>query len=574
MKTIYLTLFGLMMSICAKAQYESYSVLADRAQDKLHNSFRSTNGSYYIENNGTSNTYFHYWWNAHALDVLVDAYLRTSDSKYVTRINTLVNNWSSNNGGSIYNDYYDDMEWFALSLFRAYEATGNGTFLTISTDLWNDIKTGENNNQGGGIAWRKTQLDYKNTPANAPAIIYACRRHQKWGHSWELTLATNLYTWLKNTLRESSGRINDGINRTGNSAIDYWQFTYNYGVFIGAALEMYQSTNNSAYLNDAIQTADFAIQSTELSTNGIFRNEGNGDAALFKGILVRYLALLANESAVPIAKRDAYKAVLEAQAQSIHATGFNRTYNLIGVDWATTPGSATWMSAHLSGIMMLEIAADLGFSAPVPPVTVYEHCSYTGSSVPLGVGSYTLSQLQALGVANDQVSSIKVQSGYQATLYQHHDFTGTSLVKSGDDTCLADDGFNDELSSIVISQVSTSRLGQDTVLNDEPNANIKSASGIDKQGNDLALSETDLVRTAFFPNPVVSGNFLKIQTGSHINHVEITLFDLTGRRFLHDAAQVSNGGVFISTAGLNPGSYILRLVENGVNVMTSKLMVK
>ena len=64
---------GIMLSITAIAQYESYATLADLAQDKLHNSFRSSNGSYYIENSGTSNTYFHYWWNAHALDVLVMA---------------------------------------------------------------------------------------------------------------------------------------------------------------------------------------------------------------------------------------------------------------------------------------------------------------------------------------------------------------------------------------------------------------------------------------------------------------------------------------------------------------------
>ncbi|TRX46364.1 glycosyl hydrolase [Fulvivirga sp. M361] len=428
MKILYLLLIGIMLSIEGMAQYESYATLADQAQDKLHNSFRSSNGSYYIEKNGTSNTYFHYWWNAHALDVLVDAYLRTNDSKYVTRMNTLVNGWSSNNGGSVYNDYYDDMQWLALSLFRAYEATGSAGFLTMSTNLWNDIKTGENSNQGGGIAWRKTQLDYKNTPANAPAIIYACRRHQKWGHSWELDLATDLYSWLKDKLREPSGRINDGINRTGNSSIDYWQFTYNYGTFIGAALEMYQSTNNSTYLNDAITTADFAIQSTEISTNGIFRNEGDGDAALFKGILVRYLALLAQEPAVSVTKRNAYKAVLEDQALSIHTNGFNRTYGTIGSDWTLTAGSSVWLSAQLSGIKTLEVAADLNLSTPTAPVVVFENCFNGGYAVPIGVGSYTLNQLQALGITNDQVSSISVQSGYQATLYEHHDFTGNSII--------------------------------------------------------------------------------------------------------------------------------------------------
>lgn len=548
MKTIYVILIGLITSINATAQYESYSDLANRAQDKLHNSFRSSSGSYYIENNGTSNTYFHYWWNAHALDVLVDAYLRTNDSKYVTRMNTLVNNWSNNNGGSIYKDYYDDMEWFVLSLFRAYEATGNSVFLNMSTSIWDDIKTGQNANQGGGIAWRKNQLDYKNVPANAPAIIYACRRHQKWGHTWELDLATSLYNWQKSTLRESSGRINDGINRTGNGAIDYWQFTYNYGVFIGAALEMYQSTNNSTYLNDAIATADFAIQSTEMSTNGIFRNEGNTDAGLFKGILARYLALLATESAVPLAKRNAYKAVLENQALAIHQHGFNRTYNLIGPDWSQNSGSSTFMSAQLSGIMMMEIAVDLGFSAPTPPVTVYGDCNYGGFSFTLGVGSYTLSQLQALGIANDAVSSIKVQNGHQATLYQHYNFTGNSIVISGDDACLVDNGFNDDMSSIVISQ-SGARLGHAIVDDKQP------------------LAEVD-----FFPNPINSGDLLKFNLNSTATNLEINVFDLMGKRML--VLPVSADRTSISTHGLMPGSYVVRLIEDGVRVTTSKLIVR
>lgn len=99
-------LMGITLSMSAIAQNESYATLADLAQDKPHNSFRSSKGSYYIENSGTGNTYFDYWWNAYALDVLVDAHLRTNDGKYVTRMNTLVNSWSSilylaENGGRI-----------------------------------------------------------------------------------------------------------------------------------------------------------------------------------------------------------------------------------------------------------------------------------------------------------------------------------------------------------------------------------------------------------------------------------------------------------------------------------------
>ena len=85
--------------------------------------------------------------------------------------------------------------------------------------------------------------------------------------------------------------------------------------------------------------------------------------------------------------------------------------------------------------------------------TIYQHCNYGGYSASLNPGSYTLSQLQSLGVVNDDISSIKVQSGFQVTMYQHDNFTGNTLTKSGDDACLVDDGFNDDVSSLVVSAV-------------------------------------------------------------------------------------------------------------------------
>ena len=84
-------------------------------------------------------------------------------------------------------------------------------------------------------------------------------------------------------------------------------------------------------------------------------------------------------------------------------------------------------------------------------VTLYQHCNYGGYAVSLNEGSYTLGQLQALGVSNDDISSLKIESGYQVTMYQNDGFTGNTVVKTGDDACLVDDGFNDDISSLVVS---------------------------------------------------------------------------------------------------------------------------
>lgn len=93
-------------------------------------------------------------------------------------------------------------------------------------------------------------------------------------------------------------------------------------------------------------------------------------------------------------------------------------------------------------------------SAPAGVATVYRDCNYAGGGVALPEGRYTLSQLQARGVLNDDVSSLRVNAGYQVTLYQNDNFGGASLTKTADTSCLIADGFNDRASSVVVAPVS------------------------------------------------------------------------------------------------------------------------
>jgi hypothetical protein len=94
-------------------------------------------------------------------------------------------------------------------------------------------------------------------------------------------------------------------------------------------------------------------------------------------------------------------------------------------------------------------------SAPVaegPSVTVYQHCDYGGYSVPLQVGTYTLSDLQNKGVVNDDLSSIKVPDGLKVLAFEHDNFGGSSWEFSGDDRCFVDRGLNDVVSSVRVEK--------------------------------------------------------------------------------------------------------------------------
>lgn len=338
----------------------TWAKTADSLQDVTYTTFISSNGKYFKQNN-TGNNNFNYWWNAHVMDVFVDGYLRTGDDAYKTKMKFLLNGIKETNGGSLPNEFYDDMEWLALSSLRAYEVTQDQQFLDASQLLWTDIKTGINSNQGGGIAWRKSQPVYKNTPANAPAIILASRLSRLLNKPEDLQTAESLYSWLKSTLVDpSSGLVWDGINRQGDGAVDKsWIFTYNQGTFIGAALELYKSTGSAGYLNDAVKTADNVIKDASISPGGLLKNENQGDGGLFKGILVRYLTLLIQEPALGETQRADYIRFLKYNAETFFTKGLSRPALMASPDWSKKPGESTDLSTQLSGLMLIEAAAAL-----------------------------------------------------------------------------------------------------------------------------------------------------------------------------------------------------------------------
>ncbi|WP_250464842.1 carbohydrate-binding protein [Microbulbifer litoralis] len=98
-----------------------------------------------------------------------------------------------------------------------------------------------------------------------------------------------------------------------------------------------------------------------------------------------------------------------------------------------------------------EIAAFRPTAGTGGPVVLSEHCNYGGYSVGLQAGSYNVADLNARGILNDDVSSIRVQNGYRAELFTDANFSGNRVVKTGDDNCLVNEGINDLTSSLIVS---------------------------------------------------------------------------------------------------------------------------
>lgn len=234
---------------------------------------------------------YSYWWHAHELDYLVDVYLRTKSKETLQLINSTIVNNIRLNGNTIKNDFYDDMLWNALAIERLYRETRDIEHKAYLMTLWEDIKLGYNEWCGGGVAWRKDMLWYKNTPANCPAIILASRMYNLNGKEEDLRFAKNVFDWqIENLFDHETGYVIDGMNRENDMKKDIdWKFTYCQGVFIGACLEMSKQFGNKAYLKYANMTID-NLDKMFLDENNILIDEGADDIGLFKGILARYLA--------------------------------------------------------------------------------------------------------------------------------------------------------------------------------------------------------------------------------------------------------------------------------------------
>jgi predicted alpha-1,6-mannanase (GH76 family) len=335
----------------------NWNTAADSSSNTLIYSFWNAAGNYFNDNNNGLQT-FNYWPQAHALDVVTDAYLRTNNNKYRTTMDAWYDGVKVKNGNTFYNVFYDDMEWIALAMLRTYGATQDEKFKTASIDIWKDIQTGWNTNAGGGISWKKDQLYSKNACSNGPACILAARLYQQFGDVKDKDWALKIYNWEKEVLfNPSNGAVADNIDSRTGVVNSSWIFSYNQGTFLGSALELYKITGEKGYLNDAIKAADYTLNSLVDSNDRLIKSEGTGDGGLFKGIFVRYFVQLILNPDLDAATKKRYTTFIKLNGETLWRTGTNKQLVLFGTYWKTKPESVTGLPEQLSGSMLIEAMA-------------------------------------------------------------------------------------------------------------------------------------------------------------------------------------------------------------------------
>lgn len=307
---------------------------------------------------------YHYWWQAHLLDCLVDAELRAPDAERRTVIRRLPTTVMVRNRFSLVNDYFDDVAWMALAMGRAATELGIDTgwrqfqLARHLHDAWDEAD--------GGIPWRRGDA-FRNVPANGSMAILMARLGR-------VNRARAAVEWIdRRLLDDATHLILEGVRP---DEVDRRIFTYNQGLVVGAELELVIRGDDPIRLHRLV-----AAIREHATRDGVLQECGGGDGGLFAAITARYLTrvarLLPGEDAASVATRERCVDMVTSSADAAwrHAAmGERGAY--FGPDWtrpAVVPGragvSATGggssvpaerdLSVQLAGWMVQELAASL-----------------------------------------------------------------------------------------------------------------------------------------------------------------------------------------------------------------------
>ncbi|MEO8814080.1 MAG: glycoside hydrolase family 76 protein [Mycobacterium sp.] len=288
--------------------------------------------------------HWHYWWQAHLLDCLLDAQLRDPQPERVRRIQRQIRTHRLRNVGSWTNDYYDDMAWLALALERAQRVAGVDRQRALNT-LTRQLVESWVPEDGGGIPWRK-QDQFFNAPANGPGGIFLARYGDR------LKRAQKMADWIDAMLIDPETHlVFDGIKA---GSLVRAQYTYCQGVVLGLETELAVRTGlkDRARHSARVHRLVAAVEQ-HMAPNGVIKGAGGGDGGLFGGITARYLAVVATalpgDSAADVAARNTARGLVLSSAKS--AWDYRQSVNglpLFGAFWdraAELPGADSGQAA-------------------------------------------------------------------------------------------------------------------------------------------------------------------------------------------------------------------------------------
>lgn len=313
---------------------------------------------------------WHYWWQAHALEVLLDGH-EAGDRRYDPLVGRLLAGMQRRAGVLTAVRATDDRAWLGLAFARAHDLglCGPQPALALCLSVLADRDPAL-----GGVRWTPGD-DYLNVASTGPAILLALRV-AAWDGDLALTAwALEATEWLHEHA-VVQGRVRDGVRwrgpESGPSGLvpEGPVYSYNVGLVAGVDLAVAAIPGQPEPVRRQLQRRAgdvLAVGCAELAPGGgPWRFEGFGDPVLFRGILARHLGQYLQADPVG-ADGPGLGAVLLQQASAVLASG--TPAGLYPADWggpmgAELPsgprgGRGSGLAAQLSAAYVLAAAARL-----------------------------------------------------------------------------------------------------------------------------------------------------------------------------------------------------------------------
>lgn len=178
---------------------------------------------------------WHYWWQAHALDTVLDA-VEANDppidaQPWPTMVRLHLAGIAYRSGGDVTdNEYVDDLAWLGLATLRAHRLGIIGPALPRSLA---EAVLGGHDPELGGFHWRFGDA-YHNVPATAPAATLLAGAAEVFDEPRWWEVAEQSAEWLHATLVDHRGLVRDGARmRDGRLEPEGPLWSYNVGTVAG-----------------------------------------------------------------------------------------------------------------------------------------------------------------------------------------------------------------------------------------------------------------------------------------------------------------------------------------------------
>ncbi|PLW27520.1 hypothetical protein PCANC_25143 [Puccinia coronata f. sp. avenae] len=317
----------------------------------------------------------------------------TGDTQYLDTVTRALFNQSNGDrhdflAAGVKEQWNDDILWPSQAIVAAAEFYGRDSTLPNSNETWINLadktyqEAGSQRDDkcGGGIYWYRDRADrkgsYKALITHSEFISQGARNYLITKDPQTLYQAKCILDWVISSglANPGTGLLMDGVSVKNCTDFTTFQWSYNYGQWLGSLAWMHRASGDQRYLDMAAPYLDYSERTFASSnTSGIITELCEADASCnrdqqgFKAIYARNLAYLHQET-TNITMKQTIENIIDTSVQAMARQSCDSNWNC-GAIWTANNHTATVRSQHVSTALLVAAAGIHGGSSLVTGYT-------------------------------------------------------------------------------------------------------------------------------------------------------------------------------------------------------------